>query len=568
MAQDDWRRNVYILALVQLIMRVAMTSIKPFIPLYLPELGVTIPEQVAFWAGVATSVNFVGQVFTQPVWGNLADRYGRKPMVVRSILAVGGFNLLITWAGTVYQLVGLRFLMGTMSGFNAASVALIAAMTPRDRLGYAVGLVQAGQMAGTILGPGLGGGLAELFGYRGTFLVAGSLSLAMAPVVMLGVREEFQRPARATKAQETLQVGSVSAETEPTGAGKSSGWIEAAGSGRAPGAREFAPIPLDEEQLAGERWLKALSAGGNGQDMVGKGALAAEPQGTSAGQVPVAQGASTAGFESMSGGPKGAVTGEPTSQEAGRGIILQPAASDGEGSGLEKGDNLGFWARLRAWLVLGRQTLVAVRRWIGLTWQRVKLLRQATTTGRSLLLISALLVIACSQFGTQSADSLLALFIDHIYAGSRLNLVVALAFALSAAANLLMAPVFGRYGDRYGHWRILHFSLVGMAITVGLQALSANAVQLLVLRTLSGLFAAGILPNAHAIIGNLTPEARRGHAYGVAGSVTAVGNFLGPMTGGIIAALMDLRAVFWVTGVLLLAAEVAVRAMTRVEARS
>lgn len=522
MAQDDWRRNVYILALVQLIMRVAMTSIKPFIPLYLPELGVTIPEQVAFWAGVAGSVNFIGQVFTQPVWGNLADRYGRKPMVVRSILAVGGFNLLTTWAGTAYQLVGLRFLMGTMSGFNAASVALIAAMTPRDRLGYAVGLVQAGQMAGTILGPGLGGGLAELFGYRGTFLVAGSLSLAMVPVVVLGVREEFQRPARTAKAPKTplgtvgeVEAGSITGTHEPCGRTEIPNFVGA------PGAQQFAPLPLDEEQVADERWVKAF---------------------------PAAAGKSVG--------------------DSGQDVIPEPIAPDGESPGLGNGDWQGFWARIQVRGSLGVRLQAVAGRCAGSTWRRLGMLRRVTGSGKGLLFIAALLVIACSQFGTQSADSLLALFIDHIYAGPRVNLVVALAFALSAAANLLMAPIFGRYGDRHGHWRILHLSMAGMAVTAGLQALSANAVQLLILRTLSGLFAAGILPNAHAIIGKLTPESRRGHAYGVAGSVTAVGNFLGPMTGGIIAALVDLRAVFWVTGVLLLAAEVAVRAMTRAEARS
>lgn len=189
--QVDWKRNAYILTTVQLVMRIAITSLRPFIPLYIRELGVSVPEQVAFWAGVVASVNFVAQAFTQPIWGNLSDRYGRKPMVIRTIVAVGVFNLMIARVTNVYQLVGLRFLMGTVSGFNAASVALVAAVTPSDKLGYAVGLVQAGQMAGTILGPALGGTLAEMFGYRGTFLVAGGLILTMVPVVALGVREEF-----------------------------------------------------------------------------------------------------------------------------------------------------------------------------------------------------------------------------------------------------------------------------------------------------------------------------------------------------------------------------------------
>lgn len=412
MPQEDWRRNLYVLTLVQLVMRVANTSLKPFIPLYLPELGVTVPEQVAFWAGVATSVNFIAQTFTQPVWGNLADRYGKKPMVVRSIAAVGGFNLLVVWAADIYQFVTLRFLMGTMAGFHAAAVALVATQTPSPQLGYAVGLVQAGQMAGTILGPGLGGVLAEVFGYRGAFTAAGALSLAMVPLVVWGVQEER---------------------------------------------------------------------------------------------------------------PRGALTAPPS----------PPAAAVGETHAVPGWDEEQLVVRLR----------------------------DAGSGNR--LMLAALLVIGCSQFGTQSADSLMALFVQAIYPGPRLNLVVSLAFALAAASNLLMAPFWGRYGDRRGRWRVLRFTLGGMALTVALQAFSRNAAEFLVLRTLAGFFAAGVMPNAHAVVGELSPEARRGRAYGVAGSALAMGNFAGPMVGGIVAALIDIRAVFWVTAVLLVLVEIATWALRR-----
>lgn len=143
------------------------------------------------------------------------------------------------------------------------------------------------------------------------------------------------------------------------------------------------------------------------------------------------------------------------------------------------------------------------------------------------------------------------IYINEIYSGSRFNLIVALAFALPAAANLIMAPFFGRCGDRYGYWPILFFCLASMAVSVGLQAISKDAVQLLILRTLLGLSAAGILPSAYAIIGNLVPDTRKGHAYGIAGSMFALGNFLGPMAGGIIAAIVNIRMVFWVTAVIL-----------------
>jgi len=432
---EDWRWNIYVLTVVQVVMRVAITSIKPFIPLYLPELGVTAADQVAFWAGVVTSANFVAQAFTQPLWGTLADRYGRKPMVVRSIVAVGTFNLLVAWATNVYQFAVLRFLMGSMAGFNAAAIALVAVHTPPQQLGYAVGLVQAGQMAGTILGPAVGGVLAEWLGYRATFLVAGCLSLAMAPLVGWSVREEV--PGRRGPAD-----GPVGPERDRQAPDRA-----CAGA---------VPAVADEEQVV-DSW--AVSSACTGER---------EPE--TAGTIP---------------------------------------AADGEG-------RVKFAARL------------------------------------SLPMLAALVVVGCSQFGTQSADSLLALFVKEIYGGGQLNLAVSLAYALPASANLVLAPVWGRLGDRRGHWAVLQFALGGTALVVGLQGFSRSVAQFLVLRTVAGLFAGGVMPNAHAVIGRMSRRSRRGRAYGVAGSALAIGNFAGPMVGGIVAAFLGVRAVFWVTACLLL----------------
>jgi DHA1 family multidrug resistance protein-like MFS transporter len=99
---------------------------------------------------------------------------------------------------------------------------------------------------------------------------------------------------------------------------------------------------------------------------------------------------------------------------------------------------------------------------------------------------------------------------------------------------------------------VLQFALGGTALVVGLQGFSRSVAQFLVLRAVAGLFAGGVMPNAHAIIGRMSRRSRRGRAYGVAGSALAIGNFAGPMVGGIVAALLEVRAVFWVTACLLL----------------
>lgn len=172
------------------------------------------------------------------------------------------------------------------------------------------------------------------------------------------------------------------------------------------------------------------------------------------------------------------------------------------------------------------------------------------------LIIVMLVIIACTQFGTQSSDSFIAIFIREIYSGDRINLVVALSYALAALAALLAAPLFGTVGDRYGHRRILHISLIGMGAAVGLQTFCTNVQQLIILRILSGIFAAGILPSAYAIIGSLTGEDRKGRIFGIVDSATAIGNLSGPLFGGIIASAFSLRTVFWTTAVVIIAVEI------------
>lgn len=433
----DWRWNIYVLTVVQVVMRTAITSIRPFIPLYLPELGVTVPDQVAFWAGVVTSANFLGQALAQPAWGAMADRYGRKPMVVRSILAVGFFNLLVTWARDVYELAVLRFLMGSFAGFNAAAIALVAVQTPPRQLGYAVGLVQAGQMAGTILGPAVGGILAEWFGYRHTFLAAGCLSVAAAPVVVWAIREET--PSR-------LTARAIAGRTPESKTPDQGCWdaVRPATKGRGVAGCLLAPSPR---------------------------AGAQRPRGT----------------------------GEAT-----------PARSQARRARRSRG-------------------------------------RGMTT----LPMLVILAVVICCQFGMQGADSLLALFLKDIYAGHRLNLVISLAYALGAVGNLAMAPVWGRQGDRRGHWPTLQLALAGTAVIVCLQGFTGSAAQFVILRALMGLFAAGVMPNAHALVGSLSERTRQGRAYGVVGSALAIGNFSGPLAGGVVAALLGVCWVFWVAGALL-----------------
>lgn len=200
----NWKKNAIILALVEFEVRSMMMLVRPYIPLYLPELGVVGATDIAYWTGLLTSINFISQAIASPFWGNLADKLGRKLMVMRCVVGMGIFSLLLAFAGNVYQFLVIRFIMGAISGTNAAATTLVATNTPEKHIGYSIGLIQTGFMAGTLAGPAIGAIVAEIVGYRGSFIFSGIAILLLIPVVVFGVQEDFT-PIKTKKIQKEAQ---------------------------------------------------------------------------------------------------------------------------------------------------------------------------------------------------------------------------------------------------------------------------------------------------------------------------------------------------------------------------
>ncbi len=196
---ERWRRNLYILMGSQFLVMGAMTMIIPFLPLYLQEMGVTDPDKNQMWAGLIFGINFLSAFVMAPVWGSLADKKGRKIMVLRSGFGMSVVILLTGLATSPMQLLLLRLLNGTISGFVPSSISLVATNTPRERVGYALGLLQSGGVAGSIMGPFIGGALAELIGFRMIFYLTGAL-LGIASLVVLFVVKEEKLPEKGASA--------------------------------------------------------------------------------------------------------------------------------------------------------------------------------------------------------------------------------------------------------------------------------------------------------------------------------------------------------------------------------
>lgn len=161
----------------------------PFLPLYVKELGITDISEVKRWSGLVVSGVFITAFLATPIWGWLGDRVGKKKMVLRAILGLAVSQFLIGLSQDVYQLFIFRLLQGALSGFIAAALALVSANTPKEHSGYAIGFLSSSTAAGNLLGPFIGGILADSFGYRNVFFITSAMCLISGLLVFVFVKE-------------------------------------------------------------------------------------------------------------------------------------------------------------------------------------------------------------------------------------------------------------------------------------------------------------------------------------------------------------------------------------------
>ncbi|WP_454863231.1 MFS transporter [Pseudomonas hormoni] len=195
--QKYWRRNLAVCVFGSFTTLVSLSMLLPFLPLYVQQLGVTAQADVVQWSAVAFGATFLGTAVTAPIWGRLADRYGRKPMLVRAAIGMAVVMSLIGLAHNVTELVALRLFAGLISGYASASIVMIGSQVPRERAGWALGVLSTGALSGNLIGPLVGGFLPEFVGIRGTFFVGGGMIAVAALATILLVREDFDRVADA-----------------------------------------------------------------------------------------------------------------------------------------------------------------------------------------------------------------------------------------------------------------------------------------------------------------------------------------------------------------------------------
>jgi DHA1 family multidrug resistance protein-like MFS transporter len=195
---EPWRRTLYIIWAAQFITMMGMSLVVPFLPFYIQTLGVTSPDDVARWSGYVYSGPFFISFFLTPIWGLLGDRYGRRIMVVRAVFGLAISQALIGLSQNVEMLFLFRMLQGALSGFIAAALALVSSTTPREHTGYALGLLQTASASGGVIGPLVGGSLADTFGYRPLFYLVASLCTIAGILILRFVKDPPREHDRAT----------------------------------------------------------------------------------------------------------------------------------------------------------------------------------------------------------------------------------------------------------------------------------------------------------------------------------------------------------------------------------
>lgn len=200
-----WKRNLAICVFGSFTTLVSLTLLLPFLPIYVEQLGVHEKAAIVEWSGIAFGATFLGTGLTAPLWGYLSDRYGRKPMLIRAAVGMALLMPMIGLAHNVYQLVLLRLAAGLVGGYASSATLMVATQTPRERAGWALGMLSTGALSGTLIGPLIGGLLPGLIGIRNTFFAGGTAIAIAALVTILFVKEEFtpavRRDVRPAKAE-------------------------------------------------------------------------------------------------------------------------------------------------------------------------------------------------------------------------------------------------------------------------------------------------------------------------------------------------------------------------------
>jgi MFS transporter, DHA1 family, multidrug resistance protein len=190
----SWKQNLIVVWISQFLSVMGLSFAIPYAPFYIQELGVTDPQKLKLCVTLFGAAAPVSIAIFAPIWGAMADRYGRRPMLLRANLGAAVFLALMGAVQSVPALIAIRCLQGVLTGTMTAAQTMVAVQTPDHRKGFALGALSSGVFSGSMIGAFVGGFCADLYGYRNAFLASSLLLLAAAILVVLGTEEAFTPP--------------------------------------------------------------------------------------------------------------------------------------------------------------------------------------------------------------------------------------------------------------------------------------------------------------------------------------------------------------------------------------
>lgn len=186
-----WKKNLLICWFGMFVTGIGMSQIAPIIPLYIKYLGISNSSEIARLSGIAFGSTFIVSAIFSPIWGHAADKFGRKPMLLRASLGMAVVIFSMGFAPNVYVLIGLRLLQGAITGYSTACTTLIATQADVDHAGYALGTLSTANIAGSLIGPSFGGLVEEFFGLKFVFFITGALMIIAFTTTLIFVKESF-----------------------------------------------------------------------------------------------------------------------------------------------------------------------------------------------------------------------------------------------------------------------------------------------------------------------------------------------------------------------------------------
>ncbi|MBP0725463.1 multidrug efflux MFS transporter [Bacillus sp. RG28] len=376
-----WKRNLIVCWFGMFVTSIGMSQLAPVLPLFIKDLGVHDPGLIAQFSGIAFGVTFIISAIFSPIWGLAADKFGRKPMLLRASLGMAIIIGCTGFAQNVYELIGLRLLLGVIAGYTTACTTLIATQTDKEHVGRALGTLSTASIAGSLLGPMIGGFIEENFGLQNVFFITGALLLIAFFATALFVKESFTREDK-----------------------------------------------------------KVLSA-------------------------------------------------------------------------------------KEIWRTLPNKNII-------------------------ITLFTTFFVITLALY---TIEPIITVYISHLsHDTTHVALLAGLAFSASGLANIIAAPILGKTSDKIGAHKVILVALIVAGIIFIPQAFVSNTWQLIGLRFLLGLVAAGLSPSVNILVKRLTPDSLTGRVFGFNMAAGYLGAFGGSILGGQIAGWFGIQYVFLVTSGLLL----------------